>query len=56
MSYRIEVYMALETIVETLDANSDLAVDAVRDVMDELFYAMTDSERKALDEREDESE
>ena len=56
MSYRLQVYLDLERVAEILDANADVAVDGVRDLMDELFYALTDAEHKALDEREDESQ
>ena len=56
MSYRLKVYLDLERIVETLDANSDMAVDAVRDAMDEIWYSLDETDHKALDERSDESE
>lgn len=56
MSYKLECYLALEAVVEKLDANADMAVDGVRDCMDELWYSLDEADHKALDEREQESE
>ena len=49
----LAAYLALEAEMITADARGDSAAsDALRDRMDPLWYALTDDEQAALNDRE----
>ena len=51
MTNALRKYLDLETIMLGLEALDARAADAVRDVMDELWYQLSDADRRSLDER-----
>ena len=51
MSARLDAYIALERIMFELDEASDELAESIRDMMDPLWYALSDDERSVLDAR-----
>ena len=48
---RLEAYLSLERLMLALDAVADPRADQLRDVMDPLWYSLTDQEHTLLDAR-----
>ena len=48
----LESYLALERLMVSLDELEDPRADDLRDVMDPIWYAMSDEERSLLEARE----
>lgn len=48
---RLEVYLALERVMLALDDKGDELADRVRDLMDPVWYELSDEEAAALDSR-----
>lgn len=51
MTSALRRYLNLEKLMLGLESVDERAADAVRDVMDEAWYALSDSDRAALDAR-----
>lgn len=51
MSTRLLAYQQLERVMLDLDAEGDPLADALRDLMDPLWYALTNEEHALLDAR-----
>jgi hypothetical protein len=51
MSARLHAYQRLERVVLDLDEAGDPLADHLRDLMDPLWYALTDEEHALLDAR-----
>lgn len=51
MSVRLDAYTALERVMLELDEADDALADRLRDMMDPIWYALTDEEHALLDAR-----
>jgi hypothetical protein len=51
LSSRLERYLKLESIMIDLEENNAVRTDRVLDLMDRLWYGLSDEERKFLDSR-----
>lgn len=51
MSPALRKYVELERIMLDLDAVDERAAEAVREVMDDVWYGLSEDERASLDER-----
>lgn len=51
MTPRLRKYLELERLMLVLDEEGDRGADALRDVMDPIWYSLSDEERRILDER-----
>ena len=51
MTPRLRTYIELERLMLILDEDGNPAADALRDVMDPLWYSLSDEERQVLDDR-----
>jgi hypothetical protein len=51
MSKELRNYLDLEKIMLEAEAVDERAADAVRDIMDEAWYRLSDEDRRALDAR-----
>ena len=51
MTVRLDVYLALERLMLELDEAGDPLADRLRDLMDPLWYGLTDDEHSRLDAR-----
>jgi hypothetical protein len=51
MSVRLHAYQRLERVMLELDAAGDPLADQLRDLMDPLWYALSDEEHALLDAR-----
>ena len=51
MTPRLRAYLELEQLMLVLDEAGDTASEALRDAMDPIWYALTDEERRLLDDR-----
>lgn len=51
MTPRLRRYLELERLMLELDAAGDAVADVLRDAMDPIWYALSDEERRILDER-----
>jgi len=51
MTNALRKYLDLESVMLGLEALDARAADAVRDVMDEVWYQLSDTDRRSLDER-----
>lgn len=51
MTPRLRKYLELERLMLILDDEGDRGADALRDVMDPIWYSLSDEERRVLDER-----
>ena len=51
LSSLLRLYLQLERQMLTLDAVGDASADDVRDVMDPLWYRLSDQDRSQLDDR-----
>jgi hypothetical protein len=51
MTPRLRKYLELERLMLILDEEGDAGADALRDAMDPIWYALSDEERRILDER-----
>jgi len=52
VSARLEAYVALERVMLELDAANDSLADRFRDLMDPIWYGLSDDEVRILDGRE----
>ncbi|HAK97435.1 MAG TPA: hypothetical protein DCM87_21220 [Planctomycetes bacterium] len=52
VDYRLDAYLALERLMLDLDERGDPAADAIRDLMDPIWYALSPEARAILDGRE----
>jgi len=51
MTPQLRKYLELERLMLVLDADGDPTAETLRDAMDPIWYAMTDEERRFLDQR-----
>jgi len=51
MTPRLRKYLELERLMLILEDEGDRGADALRDLMDPLWYSLSDEERRLLDQR-----
>lgn len=51
MTPGLRKYLEMERLMLILDEEDDAAAETLRDAMDPIWYALTDAERRLLDER-----
>jgi len=51
MTPPLRKYLELERLMLILDEEGDAAAETLRDVMDPIWYSLTDEERRLLDDR-----
>jgi len=51
MTPRLRRYLELERLMLILDEEGDRGADALRDLMDPIWYSLSEEERRILDER-----
>jgi len=51
MTPRLRIYLELERVLLLVEADNEIAAEALRDAMDPIWYSMTEDERRVLDDR-----
>ena len=51
MTPRLRKYLELERLMLILEEEGDRGADALRDLMDPIWYSLSDEERRILDQR-----
>jgi hypothetical protein len=52
IDYRLDAYLTIERVMLELDARGDPAADAIRDIMDPIWYSLSPDELSFLDGRD----